>query len=199
MTPPPPATAVQAAAWAARRLAEAPPSVRWHAGRLRSALIYRPAFGSFGAGSVIVRPRVLRGVEGIHIGAGCAIYDGAWLACEPGGGPLRIGDRTYLGHDVHLHAIDPVEIGSGVVLADGVFVASSDHHRTDRHRVVASGPIRIGDDVFVGQRAIILGGVTIGAGATIAAGAVVTRDVAAGEVVAGVPATPVSSGPRRGG
>ena len=195
--PPPPATAVQAAAWAARRLAEAPPSLRWHAGRLRSALIYRPAFGSFGAGSVIVKPRVLRGVERIHIGAGCAIYDGAWLACEPGGGPIRIGDQTYLGHDVHVHAVDPITIGARCFLVDGVYIGSADHDRATRSTATAAGPVVLGDDVFVGQRAIILGGVTIGAGATIAAGAVVTCDVAAGEVVAGVPATPVSS--RRGG
>ena len=72
---------------------------------------------------------------------------------------------------------------------------SADHDRATRSTATAAGPVVLGDDVFVGQRAIILGGVTIGAGATIAAGAVVTRDVAAGEVVAGVPATPVRSRP----
>lgn len=175
------------------RLAEAPPSLRWHAGRLRSELIYRRAFGSFGADSVIVRPRVLRGVDRIHVGVGCAIYDGAWLACEPGGGPIRIGDHTYLGHDVHLHAVDPITIGARCFLVDGVYIGSADHDRATRSTATPAGPVTLGDDVFVGQRAIILGGVTIGAGATVAAGAVVTRDVAPGEVVAGVPATPVRS------
>lgn len=176
-----------------RRLAESRPSLRWHAGRLTTALLYRRAFGSVGDGTVIVRPHKLQGVERIHLGAGCSVFEGAWLASEPGGGELRIGDRTYVGHDVHLHALDPVTIGSGCVIADGVFVGSSDHDRDDRHRVHGTGPITIGDDVFLGQRCVVLGGVTIGDGATVGAHAVVTRDVAPGQTVVGIPARPVES------
>ena len=154
-------------------------------------MLYRRAFGSLGPGSVIVRPHRLQGVDRIHIGAGCSIFEGAWLAAEPGGGPLRIGSHTYLGHGVHVHAIDPVTIGSDCVLADGVFVATSDHDTTDRHAVHGTGSIKIGDRVFIGQRAVVLGGVTIGDGATIGAHAVVTRDVAPGQTVVGIPARPV--------
>ena len=153
--------------------------------------VYRRAFGSLGPGTVIVRPHKLQGVDRIHIGADCSVFEGAWLACEPDGGPLRIGDRTYLGHGVHVHALDPVSIGDDCVLADGVFIGSSDHDRDDRHQVHGTGPITIGDRVFVGQRAVVLGGVTIGDGATVGAHAVVTRDVEAGATVAGVPARPV--------
>ncbi|MBJ7326566.1 MAG: hypothetical protein JHC52_04385 [Chthoniobacterales bacterium] len=49
-------------------------------------------------------------------------------------------------------------------------------------------PTKIGRDVWIGANAVILGGVTIGDGAVVAAGAVVTKDVEAGAVVAGVPA-----------
>ena len=172
----------------ARRLTEAPPSIRWYLGALRTKALYRHAFGYLGSGSVIVSPRVLRGVENIYLGDGVAVYPGGWLQCEPGGGPLRVGDRTYLGHDVHLHAIDPVTIGTDCVLADGVFIASTDHQPGDRSASAGTGPVTIGDRVFLGQRAIVLGGVTIGDGATVGAGAVVTRDVPPGAVVAGVPA-----------
>jgi acetyltransferase-like isoleucine patch superfamily enzyme len=175
----------------ARRLVEAPGALRWHAGRARTAALYRPAFGAIGPGTVIVRPHRLRGVDRIAIGRDCAIYEGAWLAVEDGGGPLTIGDTTYLGHAVHVHAIDPVTIGSRCVLADGVYVTSTDHDRTDRRRTHGTGPVTIGDDVFLGQRAVVLGGVTVGSGATVAAHAVVTRDVEPGAVVAGVPARPV--------
>lgn len=178
----------------ATKLAEVRPSVRWHLGALTSKVLYRRAFKRFGTGSVIVAPRQLRGVENIEIGAGCAIYPGAWLQCEPGGGPIVIGDHTYLGHDVHLHAFDPITIGQGCFLVDGVYVGSADHSRTDRAAATRTGPVTIGDHVFVGQRAIILGGVTIGDGATIGAASVVTRDVPAGAVVAGVPARLIEPG-----
>ena len=176
-----------------QRLAESRPSLRWRVGRLTTDLLYRRAFGSIGANTVIVRPHKLQGVERIHLGSGSSVFEGAWLASEPGGGELRIGDRTYLGHDVHLHALDPVTIGSGCVIADGVFVGSSDHDREDRHRVRGTGAITIGDRVFLGQRSVVLGGVTIGDGATVGAHAVVTRDVAPGQTVVGIPARPVGA------
>lgn len=175
----------------ARRLTEAPPSVRWHLGRLRTAALYRRAFDTVGQGTVIVSPRVLRGVERMRIGRDCAIYSGAWLQTEAEG-TLTIGDGTYLGHDVHIHAIDPITIGSGCVLADGVFVATTDHDRHHRAATHGTGAITIGDRVFLGQRAVVLGGVSIGDGATIGAGAVVTKAIPAGAVAAGVPALVIS-------
>lgn len=176
-----------------RRLAELSPGLRWRSGQAITRLLYSRAFGSIGDETVIVRPHKLQGVERIHFGAGCSVFEGAWLASEPGGGVLRIGDNTYLGHDVHLHALDPVTIGSGCVIADGVFVGSSDHDRDDRHQVHGTGPITIGDRVFLGQRSVVLGGVTIGDGATVGAHAVVTRDVAPGQTVVGIPARPVGA------
>ena len=53
---------------------------------------------------------------------------------------------------------------------------------------VKKAPIRIGNDVWIGMRSIILKGVTIGDGAVIAAGSVVTRDVPAGTLYGGNPA-----------
>jgi acetyltransferase-like isoleucine patch superfamily enzyme len=175
----------------ARRIVESPASLRWHAARVSSAVLYRRSFGALGDGTVLVRPLRLRNVERIFFGRGCAVYEGAWLAVEDGGGPLIVGDRAYLGHQVHLHAADPITIGNGCVMADGVYITSADHARKNRHDVHGTGPVVIGDSVFLGQRAIVLGGVTIGAGATIAAHAVVTRDVAPGSVVGGVPARPL--------
>lgn len=177
----------------AQRLSEIRPGLRWRSARATTHLLYRRAFGSIGEGTVIVRPHRLQGVQRIHIGARCSVFEGSWLASEPDGGELRIGDDTYLGHHVHVHAIDPVTIGSGCVLADGVFIGSSDHDRHDRHRVHGTGAITIGDRVFIGQRAVVLGGVTIGDGATVGAHAVVTHDVAPGRTVVGIPARPVGT------
>jgi acetyltransferase-like isoleucine patch superfamily enzyme len=171
----------------ARRAVELPPGWRWHTSRLRNAL-HRRAFGSYGEGTVVVRPHILRGVDRIHLGARVAVYDGAWLACEDGEGPIRVGDDTYLGHRVHLHAGAALSIGSGCVLADDVFVSTTDHDPGHLSTSSASAPVTIGERVFLGQRAIVLGGVTIGDGARVGAGAVVTHDVPAGATVAGVPA-----------
>jgi acetyltransferase-like isoleucine patch superfamily enzyme len=172
--------------WAGR-LVEMPPRLAWRRARLANAL-YRRAFGAYGTGTVIVRPQILRGVKRIFIGADCAFYPGAWLACEHGGGPIEVGDENYFGHRNHLHAGAPITIGNGCVFADDVYIGTADHGREDRGTSHPTAPVRIGNGVFLGQRSVILGGVTIGDRATVGAHAVVTHDVPAGAVVAGVPA-----------
>lgn len=178
----------------AQRLAEAPPALRWHAARVTSRVLYPRAFAAFGPGSVIVRPLVLRGTDRIHVGADVAIFPGAWLQCEDGGGPLTIGDGVYLGHSVHVHATSRVTIGDGCMVVDGAYIGNGGHDGQAQHAVVQTGDTVLGKNVFVGQRAVILGGVTIGDGAVVGAGAVVTRDVAAGAVVGGVPARVITDG-----
>ena len=72
-------------------------------------------------------------------------------------------------------------------------IYAADHPRdaeTRREGLEFGRPVRIGSDVWIGGGAIILPGVTIGDGAVIGAGSVVTRDVGAGETVAGNPARP---------
>ena len=179
-----------------RRVVEAPPSVRWHLGRARTALS-RPAFAALGRGTVIVRPRVLRGVRRISIGANCAIYDGVWLQVEEGGGMLTIADDVYLGHGVHIHCVDHVSVGTATMIVDDVYIGSADHGSADRSQVQGTGEVMIGKRVFIGQRAVVLGGVTIGDGATVGAGAVVTRDVPAGATVVGVPARVIGTAPEQ--
>lgn len=57
-----------------------------------------------------------------------------------------------------------------------------------QRKLCSKGVITIGDNVWVGENAMILGGVTIGDGAIIAANAVVTKDVPCATIVAGIPA-----------
>lgn len=155
--------------------------------------VLRAGFAHLGRRTVIINPIMLQGVDRIRIGDDVLVRDGAWLATESAASSLSIGAGTYIGHRCHLHAIDPVSIGARCVLADNVMISSADHDRLRRHQVHASGPVVIGDDVFIGQNAVVLGGVSIGDGATVAAGAVVIRDVAAGAVVGGVPARELTS------
>ncbi|MFZ3578457.1 2,3,4,5-tetrahydropyridine-2,6-dicarboxylate N-acetyltransferase [Virgibacillus sp. DJP39] len=78
-----------------------------------------------------------------------------------------LGGRATTGKNVH--------VGAGAVLA-GVIEPPS------------ASPVVVEDDVLIGANAVILEGVTVGKGAVVAAGSIVTEDVAAGVVVAGVPA-----------
>ncbi|SFA83272.1 Acetyltransferase (isoleucine patch superfamily) [Nocardioides alpinus] len=161
---------------------------RWRVSSFLSRRIYPSAFGAFGAGSVLDRPKIVLGADRIRIGEGCVIARDAWLACEEGGGPIDIGDEVSFAPGVHLHAADPITIGARCSFAESVYVGSADHDPRDHASIRGSGPVVIGDDCFIGLRAVILGGVNVGAGAVIGAHAVVTKDVPAGAVVSGVPA-----------
>jgi len=81
-----------------------------------------------------------------------------------------------------------VEIGSHVDIASEVMIWSSQHDIHSLTMAPVEAKVTIMDFVFIGPRAIILPGVTVGKGAIVAAGAVVTKDVLAGTIVAGVPA-----------
>ncbi|MFE2049601.1 DapH/DapD/GlmU-related protein [Streptomyces sp. NPDC059459] len=83
-----------------------------------------------------------------------------------------------------------IQIGNGVMIAPKVSLITGGHPlpRAERREYLSFAPIVIEDDVWIGTAAVVTQGVTIGAGAVVAAGAVVTRDVPADTVVAGVPA-----------
>lgn len=163
-------------------------SLGWRWAALLTRTVHARTLGTIGTGTVIMRPFNLVGGDHIHIGRDCSLVDGVWLAVEDGGGPLTIGDEVSFAPGCHVHAQDPVTIGHRCVLAEGVYIGSADHDRAHRAGVTASGPVSIGDDVFLGIRSVVLGGVTIGAGATVGAHSVVTKDVPAGAVVVGAPA-----------
>lgn len=111
-------------------------------------------------------------------------------------GDVVIGDYTRIG--LHSTVIGPVCIGSHVNVAQGVVITALNHNFSDPARRideqgVATAPVRIDDDVWIGAGAVILPGVTVGSHSVIAAGAVVTHDVPAGSLVAGVPAKVVKT------
>lgn len=107
-------------------------------------------------------------------------------------GDVVIGDHTRIG--IHNTIIGPVTIGSHVNLAQGITVTALNHNFDDtKKRIdeqgIATKPVVISDDVWIGANAVILPGVTIGRHVVVAAGAVVTKDVPDNTIVGGVPAT----------
>lgn len=174
-----------------QRVVEAPPSLRWHRGSAMSRLLYRRTFGGLGEGTVIVRPHIIRRPGQIFIGAGGAIFEDVWLQCENDDSRIVIGDRANFARCVAISSTDPVTLGNDCLMGFGSLITSGDHDRVDRHLTKGTGPVIIGNSVFIGQGAIVLGGVTIGDGASIGANAIVTKDVAPGQTVVGIPARPV--------
>ncbi|HEX6348730.1 MAG TPA: DapH/DapD/GlmU-related protein [Candidatus Dormibacteraeota bacterium] len=105
------------------------------------------------------------------------------------GAKLEIGDRTYLNYGLDLAVTRLVSIGADCLIGNHVTITDNSFHElTERSRRPSGQPIRIEDGVWIGNRAVILPGVRIGAGAVVGAGSVVTRDVPPGSVVAGNPA-----------
>ena len=81
-----------------------------------------------------------------------------------------------------------ISIGDNCLIGRDVLIRDSDGHFIDNNLVGFAAPVIIEDHVWIASKAIILKGVRIGKGAIVAAGSVVTRDVPAGCLVAGVPA-----------
>ena len=101
---------------------------------------------------------------------------------------IKIGEGTIIGYGCFIDGRDNVTIGNHTDIASEVMIYSSEHDLTAPDFHATSEPVKIGDYVFIGPRAIILAGVKIGDGAVVAAGAVVTKDVPAYTIVGGVPA-----------
>ena len=102
-------------------------------------------------------------------------------------GTLRIGDFSGVGINAVIGS--NVRIGDRVRMGRDVMIITQNHRYTrEDFEGYIRAPVSIGDNVWIGNRVIILPGVTIGKNAIVAAGAVVTKDVASYSIVGGVPA-----------
>jgi maltose O-acetyltransferase len=109
------------------------------------------------------------------------------------GGMLNVGERSWLGHDLTMiGGLADITIGADVDIGPQVLLVTGTHVQGARgERAASEGlskAITIEDNVWIGARVVIVGGVTIGSGAIVGAGAVVTRNVPAEHLAVGVPA-----------
>jgi len=182
--------------------------------RRRSAISRRsqPRFASAGPGFVLQPPYEVRHPDRMRIGRDVRIgphsvlkvtteYPGSWMQ-HPAGEHieqsfdprLEIGDRVSATASLHVVVYDRVTIEDDVLIASNVYISDGGHATTRGDRpykyqgISGVAPIVIGYGSWIGQNAVILPGVTVGACSVIGANAVVARDVPAGAVVVGAPA-----------
>lgn len=142
--------------------------ILWVWGRLRFAALVRDR----GIGCVCHWNADLKYPENIHLGEGVVIGVNASLGAHS---PIHIGSRVRISKEVQIET------------AGLDFLSGSPPYPH------VSKPIVIDEGVWIGTRAMILGGVHIGAHSVVAAGSIVTHDVPSHTIVGGVPARPLRS------
>ena len=109
-----------------------------------------------------------------------------------GSGTLVLGKRSWIGSKSTIGVNEKIEIGNDVMIAYDVNIIDTDHRFSDLEtpmisQGIVTKPIIIEDDVWIGSKAVILNGVTIGKGSIVAAATVVNKSVPPYSVVGGVP------------
>lgn len=103
-------------------------------------------------------------------------------------GRLEIGARAFLNDGVNIYAAQKIVIGLESLIADEAIIFDTTFHDLAPDRPAKTAPVILGRNVWIGARAVILPGVTIGDHSVVGAGSIVSSDVPARTVVAGAPA-----------
>ena len=111
---------------------------------------------------------------------------------------ISIGDNAFLNHGTHISAVNDLIIGDNLLTGSYVSIIDNNHGQNktieelmtppSERDLYSKGPIHIGNNVWIGDKASIFGGVTIGDGAIIGANSVVTHDIPAYSIAVGNPA-----------
>lgn len=159
-------------------------------------------FKSCGVNTKIDRPLTLRGGKYISIGEnvliGRHIVMTVWNIDNAGKEPeLVIGDGVELGDHSHITCANKIVISSGVLTGKRILITDNSHGSITLEQlrvapksrpVISKGGVFIGKNVWIGEKASIMPGVTIGEGSIIGANSVVTSDIPPYSVAVGTPA-----------
>jgi acetyltransferase-like isoleucine patch superfamily enzyme len=119
------------------------------------------------------------------------IGDGTKIRCHEG--RVEIGDKTVMGQECTISAYQRVRIGRQCVIADRAMFIDFDHgvvevERPIRQQGIYKRDVVVGSNVWIGYGACVLRGVSVGDNVIVGTNSVVTKDVPANAVVAGIPA-----------
>jgi maltose O-acetyltransferase len=131
----------------------------------------------------------------IELGRENSLTEGCWLwpiDAAYDGVRIRIGERNYFNRDCMIDACGYIQIGDRNMFGPGVYITDSNHAKPEAGSLIEGrmdvGRVAIGNDCWLGAKAVILKDVTLGDRCVVGAGAVVTKSFPAGSVIAGVPA-----------
>jgi len=132
--------------------------------------------------------RLLLQLFGARIGEGAHVYAGAkiWAPWN-----LVLGREAAIADGADIYSADRIEIGDFAVISQGAYLCGASHDYTSWDFPLVAAPIVVGARAWVAARAIVHMGVTLGEGCVVGAGSVVTRDMPAWTVCAGVPCRPI--------
>lgn len=169
----------------------------------RSLHKYRRRFKYCHSTVVIEQLGKLVGAQYMTIGEGSSIQKYTYLTAWNKTDGQKFAPQIIIGRDCHIGAfnhitcVNSIEIGDGFVSGKWVTITDNSHGDAsiemlsmpvgDRP-IISKGPVIIGKNVWVGDKATILPGVTIGDGVIVGANSVVTKDVPSYSVVGGNPA-----------
>lgn len=161
-------------------------------------------FAHWGEGSnLFYKPLKIMGYAHISVGKrtdlGCGLQLTAWElhGNEVYHPQIVIGDHCTIREHAHISAIDRITIGNHLLTGTNIFITDNAHglslpehmELSPTARPLSSkGPVTIGNNVWLGNNVCVMPGVTIGDGAIVGANSVVTHDIPAYSMAAGVPA-----------
>jgi acetyltransferase-like isoleucine patch superfamily enzyme len=163
----------------------------WAFARLQASL-GRPVPDS----AVVLGPVEVHGTGAVRLGEDLHLYRDLYFETRDEGS-IEIGHRVVISRGVHLVSFAGIHIGDGTMIGEYASIRDANHRFGQGAFLRDSGheaqPVWIGANVWIGRGVTVLPGVRVGDNAVVGANAVVTRDVPAGEVVAGVPAHPLAA------
>ena len=167
------------------------------------SFIYNPYYMlklSKTGGVIIGKRTTIKNINYLRIGKGVTISDNSrWIMVDNFKGrhydcSVTIGNGVFVGHNFTLLSVAPININNHVLIASNVMITSENHGmnpelcKSYASLPLEGKPVEIGEGCWLGEKVIVLPGVTLGERCVVAAGAVVTKSFPSYTLLAGVPA-----------